>query len=309
MFHMMNEARIGVGTAATMLGMAGYYASLDYAKSRPQGRPGRARRGKDSASAAGAHHRARRRAPHAARAEVVLRRRAGAGAVLRAAGRRAEDRRRAGRRRRAPAARGADADRQELAQRVVPGGQLARDPGPRRLRLHARLPGGAVLARQPPQHDPRGHARHPGGRPAGPQGADGRRAAACSCWPAACTDTIARAAEVPALAAHAKALGDALQRIGSATAGGLVHRRPGRTRWPMPCPTCRPSATRCWPGSGSTWRSARWSSTRTRRRPATAGRIGAAAYFFHYELPKIGAWLNVVESRDPTCTALPEDAF
>jgi hypothetical protein len=24
MFHMMNEARIGVGTAATMLGMAGY---------------------------------------------------------------------------------------------------------------------------------------------------------------------------------------------------------------------------------------------------------------------------------------------
>ena len=39
MFHMMNEARIGVGTAATMLGMAGYYASLDYAKTRTQGRP------------------------------------------------------------------------------------------------------------------------------------------------------------------------------------------------------------------------------------------------------------------------------
>jgi butyryl-CoA dehydrogenase len=39
MFHMMNEARIGVGMAATMLGMAGYYASLDYAKNRPQGRP------------------------------------------------------------------------------------------------------------------------------------------------------------------------------------------------------------------------------------------------------------------------------
>jgi alkylation response protein AidB-like acyl-CoA dehydrogenase len=39
MFHMMNEARIGVGLAATMLGMAGYHASLDYAKGRPQGRP------------------------------------------------------------------------------------------------------------------------------------------------------------------------------------------------------------------------------------------------------------------------------
>ncbi len=39
MFHMMNEARIGVGLAATMLGMAGYEASLDYAKQRAQGRP------------------------------------------------------------------------------------------------------------------------------------------------------------------------------------------------------------------------------------------------------------------------------
>ncbi|MEO7151484.1 MAG: acyl-CoA dehydrogenase [Burkholderiaceae bacterium] len=39
MFHMMNEARIAVGLGATMLGQAGYEASLDYAKNRPQGRP------------------------------------------------------------------------------------------------------------------------------------------------------------------------------------------------------------------------------------------------------------------------------
>ena len=39
MFHMMNEARIGVGLGAVMLGYAGYEASLDYAKQRPQGRP------------------------------------------------------------------------------------------------------------------------------------------------------------------------------------------------------------------------------------------------------------------------------
>ncbi len=39
MFHMMNEARIGVGLGAVMLGMAGYEASLDYARNRPQGRP------------------------------------------------------------------------------------------------------------------------------------------------------------------------------------------------------------------------------------------------------------------------------
>src|SRR5438105_2198778 len=39
MFHMMNEARIAVGLGAAMLGYAGYEASLDYARNRPQGRP------------------------------------------------------------------------------------------------------------------------------------------------------------------------------------------------------------------------------------------------------------------------------
>jgi alkylation response protein AidB-like acyl-CoA dehydrogenase len=39
MFHMMNEARIGVGLGATALGYSGYLHALDYAKTRPQGRP------------------------------------------------------------------------------------------------------------------------------------------------------------------------------------------------------------------------------------------------------------------------------
>lgn len=39
MFHMMNEARIGVGMGAAVLGYAGYQVALDYAKNRPQGRP------------------------------------------------------------------------------------------------------------------------------------------------------------------------------------------------------------------------------------------------------------------------------
>jgi alkylation response protein AidB-like acyl-CoA dehydrogenase len=38
MFHMMNEARIGVGMGAVLLGYTGYLHSLDYARSRPQGR-------------------------------------------------------------------------------------------------------------------------------------------------------------------------------------------------------------------------------------------------------------------------------
>lgn len=38
MFQMMNEARIGVGMGATSMATAAYYASLDYAKTRHQGR-------------------------------------------------------------------------------------------------------------------------------------------------------------------------------------------------------------------------------------------------------------------------------
>ena len=38
MFHMMNEARIGIGLGATMLGYRGYLESLAYARERPQGR-------------------------------------------------------------------------------------------------------------------------------------------------------------------------------------------------------------------------------------------------------------------------------
>jgi len=38
MFHMMNEARIMVGTGGAVLAVAGYQYSVDYAKNRPQGR-------------------------------------------------------------------------------------------------------------------------------------------------------------------------------------------------------------------------------------------------------------------------------
>ena len=43
--------------------------------------------------------------------------------------------------------------------------------------------------------------------------------------------------------------------------------------------------------------------------PAHEGRRRAAQYFFHYELPRIDAWLRVVASRDRTCADMPEDAF
>ena len=43
--------------------------------------------------------------------------------------------------------------------------------------------------------------------------------------------------------------------------------------------------------------------------PASVGRMGAMRFFFHYELPKIGAWLQVVSTRDATCASFPEEAF
>jgi butyryl-CoA dehydrogenase len=39
MFHMMNEARLGVGLGAIALGYTGYLKSVQYARERPQGRP------------------------------------------------------------------------------------------------------------------------------------------------------------------------------------------------------------------------------------------------------------------------------
>ena len=39
MFQLMNEARISVGSGASLLGYQGYNYSLDYARTRPQGRP------------------------------------------------------------------------------------------------------------------------------------------------------------------------------------------------------------------------------------------------------------------------------
>ncbi len=47
MFHMMNEARVGVGAGAVALGYTGYLKSLDYARTRTQGRPAA---GKDPAA-------------------------------------------------------------------------------------------------------------------------------------------------------------------------------------------------------------------------------------------------------------------
>ena len=121
-------------------------------------------------------------------------------------------------------------------------------------------------------------------------------------------DTIARAARVPELAPHARALGEALERVGSAT----------QAAWATGDPQAAlANAVPYMQAFGHTVLAWIWLDVAEKAlaldapksAASTAGRTGAAAYFFRYELPKIGAWLNVVESRDPTCTELPEEAF
>ncbi len=120
--------------------------------------------------------------------------------------------------------------------------------------------------------------------------------------------TIARAASMPELADDAAALGRALQQVTAAT----------RAAWSTGSGTDGlANAVPYMQAFGHTVLAWIWldvalaALTRdaTTSIASTAGRLGAQRYFYHYELPKIGAWLNVVESRDLTCAELSEEAF
>jgi butyryl-CoA dehydrogenase len=102
------------------------------------------------------------------------------------------------------------------------------------------------------------------------------------------TATITRASAVPALAAHAKALGKALQDVGTATQAAWATGNPtDALANAVPYLQADPALAKL----------------------DTQGRLGCTQFFFLYELPKIGAWLGVVQSRDLTCAAFPEGAF
>jgi Acetyl-CoA dehydrogenase C-terminal like len=42
---------------------------------------------------------------------------------------------------------------------------------------------------------------------------------------------------------------------------------------------------------------------------AMAGRLQAMRYFYAYELPKVAAWLAVVQARDPVCRDMRDEWF
>lgn len=306
MFHMMNEARIGVGTAATMLGMAGYHASLDYAKNRPQGRPA-GPAGKDSGKPQV------RIIEHADVRRMLLAQKAyceGALALELYCARLVDEQKTGD-------AQAAD-DARLLLEVLTPiakswPSEWCLEANSLAIQVH----GGYGYTRDFPVEqywrDNRLNMIHEGTH--GIQAADllGRKVLmedgrGLQLLAGRITETMRHAGAVPALSAHAKALGEALQRIGYATKAAWSTGNPQEALAnAVPYMQAFGHVVLAWIWLDVAHRALERDAAKSS--PATAGRVAAADYFFHYELPKIGAWLNVVESRDPTCTALPEEAF
>ncbi len=306
MFHMMNEARIGVGTAAVMLGMAGYYASLDYAKNRPQGRPV-GQGGKDAAQPQV------RIIEHADVKRMLLAQKSyGEGALaLNLFCARLVDEQHTG----APEA----ADEARLLLEVLT--PIAKS-WPSEFCLEAnslaiQIHGGYGYTRDFPVEqywrDNRLNMIHEGTH--GIQAADllGRKVLmengrGMQLLSARMQATMAQAVAVPELAAYAAQLGDALQQVGAATQAAWATGNPAEALAnAVPYMQAFGHTVLAW-----VWLDVALATLRadaTLSIAASAGRMGAARYFYHYELPKIGAWLNVVNSRDTTCAALSEAAF
>ncbi len=306
MFHMMNEARIGVGTAAVMLGMAGYHASLDYAKNRPQGRPvGPA--GKDATRPQV------RIIEHADVRRMLLAQKAyceGALALQLYCARLVDEQKTG-----TPEA--AD-DARLLLEVLTPiakswPSEWCLEANSLAIQIH----GGYGYTRDFPVEqywrDNRLNMIHEGTH--GIQAADllGRKVLmeggkGLQLLGARVQATIARAGARTELAGFADALGQAFGRVTAATQAAWSTGNPAEALVnAVPYMQAFGHMVLAW-----MWLDVADKAIEKDNGKAsveTTGRLGAATYFFRYELPKIGAWLNVVESREPVCADLPEDAF
>jgi len=302
MFHMMNEARIGIGMAATMLGMAGYEAALAYAKQRPQGRPITGA-GKDAAQP---------QVPiieHADVKRMLLAQKAyaeGSLALQLYCARLVDEQHT-----------GDEATAREAALLLEVLTPIAKSwPSEWCLEgnsLAIQVHGGYGYTRDFPVEqywrDQRLNMIHEGTH--GIQALDllGRKVvmdggAGLKLLAARIGATIERAGHVEGLAAHANALAAALQSLGAAT----------KAAWATGVPEeALANATLYLQAFGHVVLAWTWLEVglvdSDVHDDAAQGRRAAMRYFFHYELPKIGAWLNVVASRDPTCKNMKEAWF
>ena len=306
MFHMMNEARIGVGMAATMLGMAGYEASLEYAKNRPQGRPlagGSQKVVKDAAQAQV------RIIEHADIKRMLLAQKSySEGALaLELYCAKLVDEQHTG------SANAADEARL-LLEVLTPiakswPSEWCLEANSLAIQIH----GGYGYTRDFPVEqywrDNRLNMIHEGTH--GIQGMDllGRKVLmeegrGVHLLGARMRETADKAMVFADLAADAKALNTALQKVIAATQMAWSSVQPQEALAnAVPYLQAFGHLVLAW-----IWLDVS-ASCRGSQTPAQTGRQAAAKYFYHYELPKIDAWLQVVSNRDMTCANLAEDAF
>jgi hypothetical protein len=313
MFHMMNEARIGVGTAAVMLGLAGYYASLAYAKDRPQGRLPVDAKGKGAAPVVSkdAAQPQVRIIEHADVRRMLLAQKSyceGALALELYCARLVDEQH---------TGTPEDADEARLLLEVLT--PIAKS-WPSEFCLEAnslaiQIHGGYGYTRDFPVEqywrDNRLNMIHEGTH--GIQATDllGRKVLmengrGLQLLAGRINTTVERALSQPELAAHANALAAALAQVGGAT----------RAAWATASAVeALANAVPYMQAFGHTVLAWIWLDVALTalEQPAGSSRrmgcLGATTYFFHYELPRVAAWLQVVSSRDATCATLPEEAF
>ncbi|MCE9661309.1 MAG: acyl-CoA dehydrogenase [Burkholderiales bacterium] len=303
MFHMMNEARIAVGLGATMLGYAGYETSLEYAKARPQGRP----------TGPGGKDASKPQVPiieHADVKRMLLAQKSyceGALALELYCARLVDELH--------TGDEAAKARSHLLLEVLTP---IAKSwPSEWCLEANSlaiQVLGGYGYTRDFPVEqywrDNRLNMIHEGTH--GIQALDllGRKVvmdggAGLALLRETIAATTARARGVAALAAHAEALVGATDSLVAAT----------RAAWSTGSPQeALANATPYLQAFGHVvlawiWLDVALCAAASADDAAQRGRLAACRYFFHYELPKIGAWLGVVESRDDTCRTLAEDSF
>jgi alkylation response protein AidB-like acyl-CoA dehydrogenase len=309
MFHMMNEARIGVGLGAAMLGYAGYEASLDYARNRPQGR----------ALGAGGKDPLRpqvRIVEHADVKRMLLAQKAyveGALALELYCARLVDEQQ---------TGEGQSvADAALLLEVLTP---IAKSwPSEWCLEANSlaiQVLGGYGYTRDYPVEqywrDNRLNMIHEGTH--GIQALDllGRKVlmdggAGLKLLAARIGATVQRAAAVPELSGHAGALAAALERVGSAT----------QKAWATGVPEeALANAMPYLQAFGHTVLAWLWLDVALAAQQALPqatgdradllrGKLAAMRYFFGFELPKVDAWLAAVVSRDPTCREMQDAWF
>ncbi|MEK8033751.1 acyl-CoA dehydrogenase [Ideonella sp. DXS29W] len=317
MFHMMNEARIGVGLGAAMLGYAGYEASLDYARQRPQGRPitgapsaptsapasGTPAFGKDAAAP---------QVPiieHADVKRMLLAQKAYSEGALALClyGARLVDEQHTG----APEAGAEAALLLEVLTPIIKSfpSQWCLEANSLAIQVH----GGYGYTRDFPVEqywrDNRLNMIHEGthgiqaldllGRKVVMQGGAGLKLLASRI-----NATIERAGHVQGLAEFATQLGGAVQRLGAATKAAWATGEPAEAL---------ANATPYLQAFGHVVVAWIWLdvvlAAQAAEAPRRDGSLAACRYFFAYELPLVDAWLKVVSSREAVCREMLDEWF